>query len=133
LFCPCQSFASFRILLFIDECQSLTNRKVRQNLIQMKGNYCIFITVEELQSTIKSIVSEIVTSNPITEPTKEQELITRKETAKILGVSLPTLDNWSKLGILKSYKIATRVRYNRDEVLGLFQTNQIAKFGRRAE
>lgn len=130
---PYLTFASFTILLIINESSSITNRKVSQNLIKMKGNYCIFITVEELQSTIKTIVSEIVTSNPIPKPPKEQELITRKETAKILGVSLPTLHNWSKLGLLKSYKIATRVRYNRDEVLGLFQTNQIAKFGRRAE
>ena len=97
----------------------------------MKGNYCIFITAEELQTTIKTIVSEVITTTHNSQSIKDQELITRKETSKILGVSLPTLHNWSKLGLLKSYKIATRVRYNRDEVLSLFQTNQLAKFGRR--
>lgn len=99
----------------------------------MKSNYVILLSEEDLNAKIKSVLNEIATQSPISEPPKNQELITRKETAKILGVSLPTLHNWSRLGLLKSYKIATRVRYNRDEVLGLFQTNQIAKFGRRAE
>lgn len=44
------------------------------------------------------------------------EYITRKEAAKLLKISLPTLSEWSKSGIVKSYRIATRVRYKRKDV-----------------
>jgi excisionase family DNA binding protein len=46
-----------------------------------------------------------------------EEFISRKEAATILKVSLPTLGEWSKAGIIKSYRIATRVRYKRKEVI----------------
>jgi len=48
---------------------------------------------------------------------EKAEFITRNQTAQILGISLPTLNEWSKKGIIKSYKISTRVRYKREEVL----------------
>jgi hypothetical protein len=52
-------------------------------------------------------------------PTQEHtnDLITRKETASLLGITLPTLRTWSLDGRLKAYYINTRVRYKRGEVL----------------
>ena len=44
------------------------------------------------------------------------EWLTRKETAELLKVSLVTLHNWSKNGILQAYKIGNRVRYRKDEI-----------------
>lgn len=55
------------------------------------------------------------TPPPATE--NQNDLITRKETANLLGISLPTLHTWSKQGKLKAYHINTRVRYKRGEVL----------------
>lgn len=51
-------------------------------------------------------------------PQKEDasEYITRKEVAKILKVTLPTLHDWTKLGWVKGYKIGSRVLYKRHEV-----------------
>jgi excisionase family DNA binding protein len=40
----------------------------------------------------------------------------RKEVARMLQISLPTLNDWTKLGWLKSYKIGNRVLYKREEV-----------------
>lgn len=47
----------------------------------------------------------------------KDDLITRQETAKILGVTLPTLHTWTVRGKLTSYHIGTRVRYKRVEVM----------------
>lgn len=46
----------------------------------------------------------------------ETEFITRKQTAELLGVSLPTLGKWTKEGIIPAYRISSRVRYKLSEV-----------------
>ena len=58
------------------------------------------------------------------------EYITRKDTAGILGISLPTLNDWSKRGVIPSYRIASRVRYNREEVLNSVKKVHSLKYGR---
>jgi len=40
----------------------------------------------------------------------------RIEVSRLLKISLPTLNEWSKLGWLQSYKIGNRVLYKQDEV-----------------
>lgn len=42
--------------------------------------------------------------------------LSRQQVSKLLKISLPTLNEWSKLGWLQSYKIGTRVLYKQDEV-----------------
>lgn len=44
------------------------------------------------------------------------DLLKRKEAADILGISLVTLDTWTKAGLIKAYKISTRVYYNRSDI-----------------
>src|SRR5215510_1703776 len=47
---------------------------------------------------------------------KQSDYYSRKEVAKLLKITLPTLHDWTKLGYLKSYKIGTRVLYKPNEV-----------------
>jgi len=42
--------------------------------------------------------------------------INRKEVGEFLGISLVTIHNWSKNGILKAYKIGNRVRFKRSDI-----------------
>ncbi len=46
----------------------------------------------------------------------EVEFITRKDAASILGISLVTLNEWTKTGRVPAYRINTRVRYKLHEV-----------------
>ncbi|TCZ66432.1 helix-turn-helix domain-containing protein [Flaviaesturariibacter aridisoli] len=46
------------------------------------------------------------------------DLLSRKEAAKFLGVSLVTLNEWSKSGIVKGHRIGSRVRYKLNELEG---------------
>lgn len=48
--------------------------------------------------------------------TLQTEIINRKEAAKLLGVSLVTLNQWTKEGRVKGYRIASRVRYKKVEL-----------------
>ena len=77
------------------------------------------IPIEELTNLISNTIRQelklIIPESKTTEP--EPDFITRQETAKILGISLPTLNNWSKRSIILSYRIGTRIRYKKSEVL----------------
>jgi excisionase family DNA binding protein len=90
------------------------------------------IPLSELESAIAKTVEQLLdrrlTLTPVQEP---DELITREETAHLLRVSLPTLHIWTKQGLIPFYKISTRVRYKRAEVLNLFENGSLMKFGRR--
>ena len=42
--------------------------------------------------------------------------ITRKDASELLGVSLVTIHNWTKEGIINAYKIGNRVRFKRSDL-----------------
>jgi D-Tyr-tRNAtyr deacylase len=51
------------------------------------------------------------------EPTKDKtNLLTREQTADLLQVTKVTLWEWTKKGLLQSYKIANKVYYKEHEV-----------------
>ena len=63
-------------------------------------------------------------------PSQLDEWITRKEAIAILGISMPTLNNWSKSGVIPGYRIGSLVRYKRseiDEALTLMRTSNSKK------
>ena len=76
---------------------------------------------------LKDIISETIQEElgQILKPLPKTELISRKEAAEILGVSLPTLHCWTKDGKVPAYRIGNRVRYKRDEVLNSLQKIQV--------
>lgn len=45
------------------------------------------------------------------------EVLTRKEAAKLLKISVPTLDRHAKSGILNPVKLGKLVRYKKDSLL----------------
>ncbi|NER10049.1 Helix-turn-helix domain-containing protein [Muriicola jejuensis] len=51
------------------------------------------------------------------QPKEPVELLTREETAEFLKISLTTLWQWSKKGVLPSNGIGNRVFYKRSEIL----------------
>lgn len=75
------------------------------------------IPIDELKLVISETVRTEMQKNSISEPKPTTELLTRLETAHILGISLPTLNEWTKQGIIPGYRIASRVRYKRAEIL----------------
>lgn len=55
--------------------------------------------------------------------------ISRKDTAKLLGISLVTLHKWTKCGVLPSHRIASRIMYKPDEVEMSVKKRNIGKTG----
>lgn len=91
------------------------------------------INIGELKTLIsESVINEIknlISVNNHPEPT---ELISRKVAAQILGVSLVTLNSWQKTGRVPAYRINTRVRFKRDEVISCLNVIQTKSFGEAA-
>ena len=81
------------------------------------------ISIEDLQSAISEAIASEFAKLKNTKPSNDVDelFITRQETAKILGISLPTLHDWTKKNVLKCYRIQTRVRYKKIEVIETFK------------
>jgi hypothetical protein len=58
------------------------------------------------------------------------ELPTRKQTSEILQVSLVSLNEWSKSGVLPTVKIGSRVRYKKCDVLAALKDVRNLKYKR---
>lgn len=73
------------------------------------------VKAQELAQMIAQEVKNAM-AKPQPENTKEI-LLTRKETAEMLSVSLVTLNNWRESGVLIPYRIGNLVRYKENDVL----------------
>lgn len=76
------------------------------------------VPMEELKTEISEAVLKQLTPfiNSLTPTQSGTELLNRKEVAKLYGVSLPTILDWTKTGKLIGYRIGSRVRYKRSEL-----------------
>ena len=88
------------------------------------------IPIDEFKNVISETVREELQKMNTPTPQQETEYITRQETARILGISLPTLHDWTKKGVIIGYRISTRVRYRKNEVLQALQQVQTLKYRR---
>lgn len=71
-----------------------------------------------LSETVRAELTTITAAAaPMPEPTADiPALLTRKDAAKYLGISLPTLHKYTQDGKLIAYKIGSQVRYKRNEL-----------------
>ena len=66
-------------------------------------------------SAVKDAVKSELESLSLRPTEALKPFLSRKEAAELLGVSLPTLNDWSKSGIVPSYNLGSRVRYRLSE------------------
>lgn len=70
--------------------------------------------VADVATHISVILEEIVSN---IQSKEDAEFITSKEAASILQITLPTLYDWRKKGIVVAYRIANKIRFKKSEVL----------------
>lgn len=89
------------------------------------------INTEDLKNLFREVIEERL--KPESSPKESEKglaYLNRFEVAKILKISLPTLNNWSKAGTLQSYRIGNRILYKSDEVEQAVQTVKNLKYKR---
>jgi len=78
------------------------------------------IDIQNLVNQIAQRTVEMINNGKEEQPhqsTDETDLLTPKETADLLRISIPTLWRWQKKGKLKCYGIAGTRYYKRSEVV----------------
>lgn len=88
--------------------------------MELKTIQVFQLTIEDLSLIISEAVANelkkinsLITPKPIQ---KENELLTREETSKLLNVSYTTLFNWNKDKTLIAKKLGNKVFYLKSEV-----------------
>lgn len=83
------------------------------NIIQIQS-----INEDDLRRIIKEVVSEQISKlHPSHSGSKKREVyLTRKELSLRLKVSVQTLIDWDRKGILKPYRIGNQIRYKESEL-----------------
>jgi hypothetical protein len=91
-------------------------------LIQVTPNELVNLIVESVKTQIQELSSQLKGA----QLTKEnKEFLNRSETAKLFGVSLPTIHLWQNNGILKVYKMGNRCFFRYSELLDtLYNSNR---------
>lgn len=82
----------------------------------------IGITPEELKSEILNGFKEIL-SEYFQKSNTEDKLLTRKEVAQLLSISLPTLRSYVKRGVIKECSVGSRRLYRLSEIYSSFPNN----------
>lgn len=70
-----------------------------------------------IEALLLDIKHEPISDKQPHQLTDETDLLTPKETAKLLRISIPTLWRWQKQGKVKCYGIAGSRYYKRNEVV----------------
>lgn len=87
--------------------------------------------VDDFRKLIGDVIDEKLTQLTQREkPQSKTNYLDRKEVAELLKVSLPTLNEWSKLGIVQSYRIGKRILYKQDEIISSVQQVRNLKYKR---
>ena len=86
-------------------------------------------TPEELSGIIHTAIKEAVKDiRPVNASTQSEKLLTRKECADKLKISLVTLNDWTKRGLIQSYLIGGRVLYKDSEIEASLYKTQTTKY-----
>jgi excisionase family DNA binding protein len=92
----------------------VTHKILIQSHTDLLNGYQSLISAnQDLITTNQNLITLLTNIKEVKLPT---ELLTRKEAAKLLGVSLPTLSDWTNTGKIIGYRIASRVRYKSNEL-----------------
>ncbi len=81
------------------------------------------VSLQDLERMVKRAVAEQMANIREQLAQKEEKkeglpnFFKRIETARMLGVSLPTLAEWTRIGIIKCHRIGYRVYYTEDEIM----------------
>jgi len=69
-----------------------------------------------INSIVKGVEIKLSELEQKFQPREPSSWITKKEVATILSISIVTVDDWSKKGILNPFRIGNQIRFKRKEV-----------------
>jgi excisionase family DNA binding protein len=70
---------------------------------------------------VKDVINALKAHSQSVQDPEKEKLLTRQETADLLSVSLVTLWSWTKNDLIPAFRIGTKVRYKKPDVLNALQ------------
>tara|TARA_B110000238_G_C16120649_1_gene436977 strand:+ start:1832 stop:2098 length:267 start_codon:yes stop_codon:yes gene_type:complete len=70
-------------------------------------------SIEQLRDELTEPIKGLLTEKKV----ESEELLTRKQAAKFLNVTLVTLDDWTKRAFIEGGRIGTRVYYKKSNLI----------------
>ena len=95
----------------------------------MEKQILISLSVAEFKELVKESLMEIFIEQEKDKKPQDDKMLTRRELADLLHVSLPTIQKYQNEGRIKYYRIGSRVLYKKSEVLDSIEVNR--EFQRR--
>jgi excisionase family DNA binding protein len=87
------------------------------------------ITPEELSETIRKIIRDELSAIRPNDP--ELKFLSRDEVCKLLKISLPTLNEYTKMGIIKGSRVGSRILYSELDIQQAVREIPTMKYRRR--
>ena len=81
--------------------------------------------MESVLEKLSQIEIELQNMKTNYQPKEPVELMTRQEVADFFQISLVTVHDWTKKGILSGYRIGHRIRYKRSDIVKSFEEYKI--------
>lgn len=112
-------------------CGVLTTTMTQEKALIIENRRIIDLTFGELRSLLKDVIDEQLTKSSETKTSqhlKATDLLTRKQAAKRLNISLPTLREWTTTGKIKSCTVegSRRVYYRIEAIEEALKPQTIA-------
>lgn len=88
------------------------------------------LDITTLTEKLDTLTNALTRKDTKAETSAEQseKFLTRGEVARLLKITLPTLHDWTKKGLLKAYRIGNRIRYKEAEVMATISNNPTNQF-----
>jgi len=90
------------------------------------------VSNEDLRAIIVDAIKEAI---PTLETTVKgddpDKLLGRLEAAEFMNISISSLNNYAKQGIIKKYKIGSKVLYDKKELIEAVKNRESEKLGKR--
>lgn len=74
------------------------------------------LTPQEFQEMLTNSLEQVIKPLISVKDSRSTELLTRKEAAKLLRISLPTLADWTKQGLIHAISMGRRIFYSLPDI-----------------
>ena len=90
------------------------------------------VSLSDIEALLSKVIDEKIKSINPEQKNTVSKLLTRQETARLLKISLPTLDDWAKTGLIRAKRIGTRTRYAYADIEAALKDLPNTKYSRRS-
>lgn len=73
-------------------------------------------SIQDIQTAVKNEIASLKEAL-YPKPSQRKELVTRKETAQLFDVTLPTIHDWINKGYIHPYKLGNRTYFKMSELM----------------